>query len=181
MAPRKKHTPPPETAEAGIPEAPAWLRKSCRAAYTNHCRKLRDDGCTLTHVDANHVARLVHSEECLAAAESEAAKVPTMLESRANGLVLHPAHKRVSELRAEVRAWLKQLPRTTTPRTSQATPTASKTAPTAAAPTAGAPTAAAGAPRLELIERIRARIAAIQQQQQQQPGNPTGTTHPAAG
>jgi hypothetical protein len=152
MAPRKKTPPPPETIEPGIPAAPAWLRKSCRAAYTNHCRKLRDDGCTLHHVDANHVARLVHTEEDLQVAEAEAAKVPTMLESRANGLVLHPAHKRVSELRSEVRSWLRQLPRPASP---------SRTSTTSAA-TSSTPTAATQEPRLELIARIKARLAAMQ-------------------
>ena len=170
----KRKTTPPPPAEDGIPAPPSWLRRSCRAAFFAHCRKLRDDGCTLHHVDANHVARLVHTEEDLQVAESEAARVPMTVESRANGAVVHAAHKRVSELRSEVRSWLRQLPRpATTTRTSQATPTASTTAPTPAASTA-----TAGPPRLELIERIRARIAALQQQQQ--PGNPTGTTTPAA-
>ncbi len=171
---KRKTTPPPETAEAGIPPAPAWLRRSCRVAFLDHCRRLRDDGVFLRSLDAHFIGRLCHSEEDLQVAESEAAKVPAVMESRANGTVISAIHKRCSELRAECRSWMRQLPRpATTPRTSATkTPTASKTALTAAASTA-----AAGAPRLELIERIRARIAALQQQQ---PGNPTGTSNPAA-
>jgi len=168
---RKKRTPPPPAPYApGNP--PPWLQSELRAAFDELADRLRASGAALTDADFLTVGRLVKAERDLETAERMAADCPLTIPCRANGEITHPIFRRIQELRAECRQWMRLLPRPASP-----SRTSTKTAPT---PTPTAATQKEQQPiRHELIARIRARIAELQQQ----PGNPTGTTttHPAAG
>lgn len=166
--PKRKKTAPTPPAPYAPGNPPPWLQPELRAAFDELLDRLRGSGAALTDADFLTVGRLVTSERDLEIAERLAADCPLTIACRANGEITHPIFRRIQELRAEVRSWMRLLPRPASP-----SRTSTKTAPT--------PTPATQKEqqpvRHELIERIRARIAALQQQQ---PGNAANTTTPAA-
>ena len=84
------------------------------------------------------LARCVLAADDLRTAESAAAAVPAVVETRSNGPQAHPLHKAVETRKRELRSWIKLLPRiapavaTVPPRTSASTSASSASSTTSA-------------------------------------------------
>jgi hypothetical protein len=84
------------------------------------------------------LARYVMAADDVRTAESAAAAVPAVVETRSNGPQAHPAHKAVETRKRELRAWVRLLPKiapavaTVPPRTSASTSASSASSTTSA-------------------------------------------------
>jgi hypothetical protein len=86
---------------------------------------------TVSGHEPNDVERIILARYVMAAddvrtAESAAAAVPAVIDTKSNGLLPHPLHKAVETRKRELRAWVRLLPRigpaaATCPRTSEST------------------------------------------------------------
>lgn len=96
-----EHSPPP----------PANLSSELHGAFRDLCERLRASGAEVTELDALVIARIVEAEHGLERAKTEAATAPLVIESKANGLTINPVHKMVASAEANLRAWLRLLPK----------------------------------------------------------------------
>lgn len=113
---------------------PPDLPSALHDAFNAFCERLRLSGCELSELDAVAIAQSVQAAAALSRARLEADGVPLVCESRANGAVIHAVHKAVLQAEANLRSWLKLLPRAT----------GRPSPPPHASPAAVAPVAAAG-------------------------------------
>jgi hypothetical protein len=90
---------------------PPWLSAAHVPAFESLCDRLQSSGADLSETDLLTVGRLAISEADLLQAERIAADCPMTVESKSNGELPHPIFKRIRELRAEVRSWMRLLPR----------------------------------------------------------------------
>ena len=91
---------------------PPWLSAAHVPAFESLCERLQGSGVELAETDLLTVGRLAISEADLLQAERIAADCPLIVETRSNGELPHPIFKRIRELRCEVRAWMRLLPKT---------------------------------------------------------------------
>ena len=94
------------------PPPPSNLPTELRSAFGDLCQRLRASGIKLSELDAIVVARVVEAEHAMKRARSEAEKSPLIVGSRANGECVHPAQRLLQSAEANLRAWLKLLPKT---------------------------------------------------------------------
>lgn len=149
------------TLRSGGPVPPPWLPAETVPAFEAICERLQASGVELSEADLLVVARLAISEADLLAAEKISASCPLTVETKSNGEVPHPIFRRIRELRGEVRAWMKMLPRGTgRPSFPHVSPAAAAGVPVAAAGGAVPAAAAAGEGEpSERVQRLRAIIA----------------------
>ena len=91
---------------------PPWLSAAHVPAFESLCERLQGSGVELAETDLLTVGRLAISEADLLQAERIAADCPLTVETKSNGEQPHPLFKRIRELRCEVRAWMRLLPKT---------------------------------------------------------------------
>jgi hypothetical protein len=92
-------------------DPPPWLSPSHVPAFESLCERLQGSGVELSETDLLTVGRLAISEADLLQAERIAADCPLTIETKSNGEQPHPIFRRIKELRAEVRSWMRLLPR----------------------------------------------------------------------
>lgn len=92
-------------------DPPPWLSPSHVPAFESLCERLQGSGVELSETDLLTVGRLAISEADLLQAERIAADCPLTVETKSNGEQPHPIFRRIKELRAEVRSWMRLLPR----------------------------------------------------------------------
>jgi hypothetical protein len=91
---------------------PPWLSASHVPGFESLCERLRASGVELTELDAIVVARVAQAEASLERARAEAAQAPLIIGSPANGECVHPAQRLLQSAEANLRQWLKLLPKT---------------------------------------------------------------------
>lgn len=96
---------------APCPPPPENLDPVLHTAFAELCERLRAGGAEILPVDAVVIARTVQAEAALQRAREAAAKAPLCVDSPANGESLHPLHRLVTTCEANLRSWLRLLPR----------------------------------------------------------------------
>ncbi len=93
------------------PCPPPWLSTELLSEYSKWVDRLRASGAELCDVDSTIIARTVLAEQALHRAQEAAAESPVVIETPSNGQLAHPVHRHVMAAEANLRAWLKLLPR----------------------------------------------------------------------
>ena len=94
------------------PQPPQNLAPELHGAFAQLCGRLQASGAEVTELDAIVVARVAQAEASLERARAEAEKSPLVVGSPANGQCAHPAQKLLQNAEANLRAWLRLLPKT---------------------------------------------------------------------
>lgn len=142
------------------PCPPPWLSTELLSEYSKWVDRLRASGAELCDVDSTIIARTVLAEQALQRAQEAAAEAPVVIESPSNGQLAHPVHRHVMAAEANLRAWLKLLPRGSGGRGTSLPPHVTPTP----APASGDVAEPPGQPS-ERLQRLRAIIAQFQADQ----------------